>query len=258
MPSRESAARPILLKSTVPPGTSDRFAADTGKQICYRPEYMGQSRVPQSTFPILYRRCTFRHPRWAPKIRQWFIDKLLPVLGPTKRHFQCHAVDAELIKYAENAFLSLKICFVHEYRRICETFGSDWHTVPEGWLIDPRVSPMHTAAFADDPGFDGGCLPKDLEAIVAAARSVGYEAPLLRHVHASNELLRSGRAAGISDLADECAPESEPHRCRASPFPRPQLTVRRRRPRPTPGPGPGWRASSPGSPDRTAGIQAGA
>lgn len=81
---------------------------------------------------------------------------------------------------------------MHEYRRICESFGSDWHTVREGWLLDPRVSPMRTAAFADDPGFDGGCLPKDLEAIVAAARSVGYEAPLLRHVHASNELLRNG------------------------------------------------------------------
>src|SRR4249919_451265 len=118
-------------------------------------------------------------------------------MGPTKRYFQCEAIDAELVKYAENAFFALKIGFVNEYRRICEAFGSDWHTVREGWLLDPRVSPMHTAAFADSPGFGGSCLPKDLLAIITAAQAAGFEAPLLRQVSASNAVIRSGGTAAM-------------------------------------------------------------
>jgi UDPglucose 6-dehydrogenase len=87
----------------------------------------------------------------------------------------------------ENAYLAAKVSFVNEFRRICETFGADWHTVREGWLLDPRVEPAHTAAFARAPGFGGKCLPKDLCAIIHAATSTGYDPALLREVLRSNE-----------------------------------------------------------------------
>jgi UDPglucose 6-dehydrogenase len=73
------------------------------------------------------------------------------VLGPTKTYFQCSAIEAEIIKYMENSYLATKVSFVNEFRRICETFGADWHAVREGWLLDPRVEPTHTAAFASAP-----------------------------------------------------------------------------------------------------------
>jgi len=87
-----------------------------------------------------------------PKVRRWFVDLLQPVLGPAKTYFQCRAREAEIIKYMENAYLAAKVSFVNEFRRICEAFGADWHAVREGWLLDPRVEPAHTAAFASAPG----------------------------------------------------------------------------------------------------------
>jgi UDP-glucose 6-dehydrogenase len=90
----------------------------------------------------------------------------------------------------ENTFFAAKITFVNEFRRICEVFGTDWHAVREGWLLDPRVERMHTAAFDGDRGFSGKCLPKDLEAIVSASADAGYLPTLLQEIHLSNERFR--------------------------------------------------------------------
>ncbi|MBB2749286.1 UNVERIFIED_ORG: nucleotide sugar dehydrogenase [Microbispora rosea subsp. rosea] len=180
----------VLLKSTVAPGTTDRLIAETGKEICFSPEYVGESTyynpvcsdAAAMPFVILGGR---------PATRAWFLDALLPVLGPTKIYFQCAAVDAEAVKYMENAFFATKITFVNEFRRICQALGADWHTVREGWLLDPRVEPSHTAVFTADPGFGGKCLPKDTRAIVAAAQQAGFQPHLLAEVLASNDRFRT-------------------------------------------------------------------
>ncbi|MGH4017952.1 MAG: hypothetical protein ACRDT0_01635 [Pseudonocardiaceae bacterium] len=182
----------VLLKSTVPPGTTDHLAEATGKQVCFSPEYVGQS--------------TYHQPFWSDDaavvpfvifgghidIRHYFIDAFLPVLGPSKTYFQCSAREAEVIKYMENTYFATKISFVNEFYEICRVLGADWHTVREGWLLDPRIEPMHTAVFADERGFAGKCLPKDTTAIVHAATEAGYQPRLLAEVLRSNERFRTG------------------------------------------------------------------
>ncbi len=181
----------ILLKSTVAPGTTDSLARATGKAICFSPEYFGET--------------SFYNPFWSsgpdsipflifggePSVRSWFIDFFLPITGPNKTYFQCSALEAELIKYMENSFIAAKVSFVNEFRNICAAMGANWHAVREGWLLDPRVSPFHTAAFANAPGFDGKCIPKDLQAIIAAALEVGYEPSYLIEILRSNERFRA-------------------------------------------------------------------
>ena len=176
----------ILLKSTVPPGTTDRLAAETAKSICFCPEYISESEYYNPYFASVIEEVPFVVLGGEPTVRRWFIDRLMLVLGPTKPYFQCTAREAEIIKYAENAYFATKITFVNELRSICEAFEADWHTVREGWLLDPRVEPMHTAAFGDRRGFSGKCLPKDLQAIVAATADAGYTAALLQEVLQSN------------------------------------------------------------------------
>ena len=143
----------VLLKSTVPPGTTAALERFSGKTICYWPEYVGESRYYNPHFPCAITGVPFAVIGGRPGPRRWFIDRLLPLLGPTKTYFQCEALEAELIKYADNAFFATKITFVNEYRRVCESFGADWHEVREGWLLDPRVERMHTAAFDDEPAY---------------------------------------------------------------------------------------------------------
>jgi nucleotide sugar dehydrogenase len=185
----------VLLKSTVPPGTTDLLSSVTGKQICMSPEYVGQSSYPQPYWPGGVKEVPFVILGGEPPVRRRFIDMLQPVLGPAKVYFQCSAREAEIIKYMENAYLAAKVTFVNEFRRICQTFGADWHTVREGWLLDPRAEPAHTAAFAGAPGFSGNCLPKDLSAIIHAAASAGYNPALLKEIQRSNERFRSAAPA---------------------------------------------------------------
>jgi nucleotide sugar dehydrogenase len=180
----------VLIKSTVAPGTTDELSEETGKQICFSPEYFGESPFNEAYWTSGSKDVPFVILGGTPSVRRFFIDLLSPVLGPGKTYFQCSAREAEIIKYMENAYLATKVCFANEFRRICDAFDADWHTVREGWLLDPRIEPSHTLAFADSPGFSGKCLPKDLHAIVRACADAGYDATLLAEVLRSNERFR--------------------------------------------------------------------
>ena len=129
------------------------------------------------------------------------IDLLLPILGPTKKYFQTTALNAEIIKYMENVYFAAKVTFMNEMYEICETFGADWHEVREGWLLDPRVEPMHTAVFADKRGFGGKCYPKDLNALIAASQRAGYNPELLQQVKRSNEFFTQKNGASKNPLS---------------------------------------------------------
>jgi len=180
----------VLLKSTIPPGTTDALSTDIGKSICYSPEYVGETSYYNPFWQNGIKGIPFVIFGGEPPVRRFFIDALAPILGPSKIYFQCTAIEAEIIKYMENAFLATKVTFATEFYHICQAFEADWHTVREGWLLDPRINSSHTAVFPQDLGFGGKCLPKDLRAIVHAAIEAGYGPNLLKEVLNSNSRFR--------------------------------------------------------------------
>ena len=78
---------------------------------------------------------------------------------------------AELIKYASNGVLAVKISFINEIARLCELMGADVHDVAKGMGLDRRIGPkfLHPG-----PGFGGSCFPKDTAAAADLARQNGY------------------------------------------------------------------------------------
>jgi UDPglucose 6-dehydrogenase len=80
---------------------------------------------------------------------------------------------AEMIKYAANAFLALKITFINEIADLCEKTGADVQTVAKAMGQDRRIGEKFLHA---GPGYGGSCFPKDTQAIVRTARDRG--APL--------------------------------------------------------------------------------
>ncbi|MDX6278864.1 MAG: UDPglucose 6-dehydrogenase [Nocardioidaceae bacterium] len=185
---------PIVIKSTVPPGTTDRLIAETGKTICFSPEYTGESHWVGSTWQQFEDAAAFQIVGGEPAARRAVLDVLVSLFGPETQMFQCTAAEAEMVKYAENTYFATKVTFVNEIARLCAAAGLDWHTVREGWLLDPRVERDHTAVFPDAPGFAGRCLPKDLDALIAFAQNeLGTTAGLLEAVRQRNETFIAGR-----------------------------------------------------------------
>ena len=90
---------------------------------------------------------------------------------------------AELIKHASNAFLATKISFINAVARICELAGADVHTVADAMGYDARIG----RAFLDAGlGYGGSCFPKDVEAFIHIAQSLGYDFGMLRETDRIN------------------------------------------------------------------------
>jgi UDPglucose 6-dehydrogenase len=83
---------------------------------------------------------------------------------------------SELIKYASNGFLAVKISFINEIARLCELMGANVQDVATGMGLDPRIGPRF---LLPGPGFGGSCFPKDTAAAADIARNLGYTFELI-------------------------------------------------------------------------------
>ena len=116
----------------------------------------------------------------------------------------CDIPTSELIKYACNAFLAVKISYINELADLCERTGSDISQVARGMGMDKRIGPKFLHAGL---GFGGSCLPKDTRAIVNIANENGHKLPLVEAAIATNRE-RVGRAVHkvkrlLGDLRDK-------------------------------------------------------
>lgn len=84
---------------------------------------------------------------------------------------------AEMIKYACNAFLALKISYINEIANFCEEVGADVFNVAQGMGLDGRISPkfLHPG-----PGYGGSCFPKDTNALASQAEAAGVPLQTIR------------------------------------------------------------------------------
>ena len=165
----------IVTKSTVPVGTGDEVEriiteANPGVKfaVASNPEFLREGAAIGD----------FKHPdrivvgtedEWARGVmnevyRPLFLNKS-PMLFTSRR-------SSELIKYAANAFLAVKITFINEMADLCEKVGADVQDVARGIGMDGRIGPKFLHA---GPGYGGSCFPKDTLALLKTAED--YEAP---------------------------------------------------------------------------------
>jgi UDPglucose 6-dehydrogenase len=93
-------------------------------------------------------------------------------------------VSAELTKYAANAFLATKISFINEISNICALTGADIAMVRQGIGSDPRIGSLF---LFPGLGYGGSCFPKDMQALIHTAKSLGYEPRVLDAAEAVNQ-----------------------------------------------------------------------
>ena len=94
---------------------------------------------------------------------------------------------AELIKYASNSFLAMKISFMNEMANLCEALGADVHVVAKAMGLDQRIG---SKFLHPGPGFGGSCFPKDTRALAQLAKEHGCRTQLVETVVEVNEQQR--------------------------------------------------------------------
>ena len=108
-----------------------------------------------------------------------------------------NVVTSELIKYASNAYLAMKISFINEIANLCEPIGADVHQVAKAMGCDGRIGRkfLHPG-----PGFGGSCFPKDTLSLVQFSREFGVEQRLVAAVVEVNTAQRERMVEKIAGM----------------------------------------------------------
>jgi UDPglucose 6-dehydrogenase len=176
----------IVTKSTVPPGTNKMIVkslSDSGIsralfQVVSNPEFLREG---SAVFDMLNPDKTVigldENDTKSLKIMQ----KLY--IGIEAPFITTSLTGAEIIKYANNAFLATKISFINEMARICDAYEVDIQCVAKGIGADPRIGPHFLQAGI---GYGGSCFPKDLASLQNSALKRGVETNILGAVQEVN------------------------------------------------------------------------
>ena len=127
---------------------------------------------------------------------------------------------AELIKYAANAFLAVKISFINEIADLCEAVDADVQDVARGIGLDNRIGPKFLHA---GPGYGGSCFPKDTLALLQTAQEAGVEQRIVATTVAVNDERKAAMAERVERALGGIASRQEDRRAR------PRLQAQHRR-----------------------------
>jgi len=103
---------------------------------------------------------------------------------------------SELIKYASNAFLAVKISYINQMADLCEKVGADVHDVSKGMGLDKRIG---NKFLHPGPGYGGSCFPKDTLALVQTAATHASDVSIVDQVVAYNAARKQSMAARVID-----------------------------------------------------------
>jgi UDPglucose 6-dehydrogenase len=191
--NQKSTYHVVVIKSTVVPGTTHNLVkpilekeskkkcgSDFG--LCMNPEFLRQGSAFEDTLHtdrIVIGEYDKKSGDILENLYKDFYGKNLP---PTIR---TTLSTAELIKYASNSLLATKISFINTIANICEKIsGADVKTVAVAMGLDKRIGPLFLNAGL---GYGGSCFPKDVKALIAHSKNLGYRLKLLEEVESVNE-----------------------------------------------------------------------
>lgn len=192
----------MVDKSTVPVGTGDeveRILHAAGRpfrfSVVSNPEFLREG-VAIDDFMKPDRIVIGSEDEWAREVvsRIYGVEgfRNAPVLHTSRR-------SAELLKYAANAFLAMKITFINEIADLCEAVGGDVRDVAHGIGLDSRIGAKFLNA---GPGYGGSCFPKDTLAISKTARDYRVQLRTVETVIQVNDNRKRAMALRVVDACN--------------------------------------------------------
>lgn len=175
----------VVIKSTVPVGTCDAVqarleGAKVSLEVVSNPEFLKEGDAVSDFFKP--DRVVFG--ARSEEARQMLRDLYAPLQLSGERLVITDPRSSELIKYASNTMLAIRISFMNELSRLCHATGADIHSVRLGVGTDSRIGKKFLYA---GPGYGGSCFPKDVQALAALGRANGVQMGVAEAAHVANE-----------------------------------------------------------------------
>ena len=163
----------VVVKSTVPVGTNDKvdqfihdfLARDVKVEVASNPEFLAQGSAVHDTLHAARIIIGTESKEAEATLKKVYEPFGLPIVSVNRR-------SAEMIKYACNDFLALKISYMNDIANLCELVGADIEAVAQGMSYDARIGANFLKAGI---GYGGSCFPKDTKALKYLARQNGYQ-----------------------------------------------------------------------------------
>lgn len=184
--------RLIVTKSTVPVGTADKIRTALEAKglrsgfhfdVVSNPEFLREGSAVQDFMKPERVVIGTRNPAAAQIMRSLyepFVRNGNPIIVMDER-------SSELVKYASNGFLAMKISFINEIANLCERAGADVERVRQGMGRDSRIGSQFLYAGL---GYGGSCFPKDVQALARTSKEFSYNFQILNAVMNVNEKQR--------------------------------------------------------------------
>lgn len=169
--------RPVFVRTTILPGTSDMLTRETGRKVYFMPEFLTQ-RTHVEDF------------KTQPMVFTGEIE-LLSRIFKGKRFVRMSSLEAEITKYAHNVFGAYKVTYWNAVYDYCKRMGADFANVHSGCLLSGYINEMHTRVPGPDGrfGYGGKCFPKDVNAFTLMTKGTPL-GKLLEPLHELNVAFR--------------------------------------------------------------------
>lgn len=181
----------IVIKSTVPPGTTKRLQEQHKHvYVIFQPEFLTEANA-VNDFKNQNRIVIGGDGPLARGRTKQLFEKAFPYVPI----LETSSTAAELVKYTTNCFLSMKVSFANEMYQICQKLDVQWDRVWEIARYDKRLGDSHWKVPGPDGqfGFGGHCFPKDLRALLFVCEQLDIDSTMLESTWHKNNLVREER-----------------------------------------------------------------
>ena len=188
--ARYDRKKTIVIKSTVSPGTTERWNKQyKNLNIVFNPEFLTERNAVDDYEN--QKRIILGGPRPATTEIKQIFSKVFP----NAHIIKTDSTHAEMVKYLTNSFLATKVSFANEMYQICEGVGVDYDKVIEYATQDDRLGTSHWNVPGPDGdfGYGGHCFPKDVKALMVVAEDMDIIPLMLAATDVKNNEVRKNR-----------------------------------------------------------------
>jgi UDPglucose 6-dehydrogenase len=180
----------VVIKSTIPPGTTEFLNSEyPNLDIVFNPEFLTEANAVED-YKNQNRIIVGGERPGSTKVKAVFA-KAFPKVPIIKTS----STIAEMIKYVTNTFLATKVSFANEMYQICQSLNIDYDKVIEYARYDERLGNSHWSVPGPDGdfGFSGSCFPKDVQALIYQAKTLGVDPEILEAAWSKNLKVRASK-----------------------------------------------------------------